>query len=89
MSPVEIILSVWNTVVFVLYGIDKLKARKGAWRISEATLILPAFFFAGVGALLGMVVFNHKTSKTKFRVLIPLAFVINLAAVIFTKYYTR
>ena len=75
------ILILWNFTVFILYGIDKRKARARRWRISEFTLIVPAFIFASLGAMLGMIVFNHKTSKTKFRILIPLAFAVNVLIV--------
>ena len=68
-----------NSAVFLLYGADKSRAKRGEWRISENALIVPAFFLGASGALLGMVVFNHKTSKTKFRALIPAAFLVNLA----------
>lgn len=72
------ILIFWNIFIFILYGIDKSRAKKRRYRISELTLILPTFVFSAVGAMLGMIVFNHKTSKTKFRILIPLAFLVNL-----------
>lgn len=74
---------IWNLIVFALYGVDKRRAKRGVWRISETTLIVPAFALASMGALLGMVVFNHKTSKTKFRVLIPLSFLFNIVGFYF------
>lgn len=74
-------LLIWNAVLFFMYGIDKYKARRRKWRISEFMLIAPAYIFASLGAMLGMIVFNHKTSKTKFRILIPLAFVFNIVCV--------
>ena len=58
----------WNVVVFALYGIDKRKAFKGEWRISEKTLLLTAFFFGGIGAIIGGNLFHHKTQKWYFRV---------------------
>ncbi len=74
-----IIVILWNIAIIILYGADKSKARRGKWRISEATLIIPAFFAGALGAMLGMIIFNHKTSKPKFRVLIPTAFLVNIA----------
>ena len=68
----------WNILVFLFYGIDKLCAKKGKGRISEIALISASFVFAALGSLLGMVVFNHKTGKLHFRILIPLAFLLNL-----------
>ena len=67
-----------NIVTFILFGIDKKKSKGKGMRIPEIILLaLSLFFFGGVGAILGMVVFNHKTSKTAFRVIVPLSFFIN------------
>ncbi len=68
----------WNMLVFFLYGIDKLKAKNKLIRIPEGILIIFAFLFGGIGAMFGMVVFNHKTSKMKFRILVPLSVVLNV-----------
>ncbi len=65
------------------YGVDKLKAKKSARRISEKTLIVCALLFGGLGAMFGMVIFNHKTSKTKFRTLVPLFTVLEIALMYF------
>ncbi len=73
------ILLVWNLVTMFTYAADKAKAKKGAWRIPEATLIGFAWAFGGVGALLGMYVFRHKTKHTKFKILVPMAFILQLA----------
>ena len=70
---------IWNAMVFLLYGIDKRKAVRGAWRISEASLISVSFLMGSLGALFGMIVFNHKTKKMKFRLLIPFSFLVNIA----------
>ncbi len=64
-------VGVWNLIVFSMYGYDKLCAIKGYDRISEFTLLFLAFAFGGVGALLGMVLWRHKTLKIKFKWSIP------------------
>lgn len=69
-------LLIVNMIAFLLYGIDKRKAVRGAWRIPEATLILFAAIGGSAGALLGMLVWHHKTRKWKFRILVPLFIVI-------------
>ena len=69
---------IWNVVTMLVYGLDKLFARKGMRRISEKTLLSLAFMLGGIGAMFGMVVFNHKTSKHRFRFLVPLFVVINV-----------
>ena len=76
MKDSEILLLVWNIIVCFIYGIDKFCARRGKRRIRENTLIGSAFLLGGIGAMFGMVLFNHKTSKPKFRILIPLFVVI-------------
>lgn len=62
---------IWNIFVMLLYGTDKILAKMHKRRISEATLLSGAFLMGGVGAMFGMVLFNHKTSKMKFRILVP------------------
>lgn len=89
MNSFSIILIVWNIITTSLYGIDKHCARKKKWRISEKCLILVAFLFGNLGAMLGMILFNHKTSKTKFRIIIPLAFIIDILFVVWLNYITR
>ena len=61
-----------NIVTFIVYGIDKVKAMKGKWRISEATLLLLAIIGGSVGAWLGMKTWHHKTMHKKFKYGIPL-----------------
>ena len=78
-------LIIWNIIVFFTYGIDKLKAIRGSWRISEKALIMMAIFMGGVGAYLGMEIFRHKTKTTKFRILVPISIVLNVAIIIYTK----
>ena len=81
------IFVVCNIIAFALYGIDKSKAKKGKWRISEVTLIICAFFMGSFGALLGMNIFRHKTQHIKFKLLIPLAVIINMGVVACCVYY--
>ena len=75
----------WNLAVFALYGIDKWRAMNRKWRISEGTLLISAFFMGGIGAFLGMHIFRHKTRKTVFVTLVPVAILINLAIIYFSE----
>lgn len=77
-----IFLAVWNIGTFALYGIDKRNARRGIWRISEATLLSCTFLMGGIGALLGMVVFRHKTRHAKFRWLVSFALLVTLGLLV-------
>ena len=81
MNNLILILLIWNIIVMLIYCTDKIKARKGKRRISESALILCAFLFGGLGAMFGMVVFNHKTSKIKFRTLVPFFAVLEIVGV--------
>ena len=64
------VLLVWlaaiNLVTFAVYGADKRRARRGAWRVPERTLFLLPLLGGSVGALLGMRVFHHKTKHWYF-----------------------
>lgn len=75
-------LTIINAAGFLLMLIDKQKARRGAWRIPEATLIWFAILGGSVGSLLGMYLFRHKTRHLKFTVGIPLILLLQLALVI-------
>lgn len=77
------LFGIWNVAVFIMYGIDKKRARKNKWRISERTLIGVAFLMGGPGAVFGMHVFRHKTQKISFRILISVAVLVNAAILIF------
>ena len=71
MDYLSIIFWGWNLIVMGIYGIDKLLAKLHKKRISELTLLSCALLCGGVGAMFGMVLFNHKTAKMKFRILVP------------------
>ncbi|MBR1757681.1 MAG: DUF1294 domain-containing protein [Lachnospiraceae bacterium] len=66
-----------NLAVFILYGVDKSKAKRGKWRIPERTLLIAAVFGV-IGALLGMLFFHHKTKKAKFSLGVPAILVIEV-----------
>lgn len=68
----------WNLIVFIVYGIDKYKAKHDKWRIPEKTLLLLAFLMGGLGAYLGMKVFRHKTQHKLFIIGVPLCIVLNI-----------
>ena len=76
-------LLIWNASVMLIYALDKLLARKKKRRIKESTLIILSFLLGGAGAIFGMVIFNHKTSKIKFRLLIPLSVLLCASIIIY------
>lgn len=65
-------LLIINAAGFVLMLVDKHKAKKNLWRISEATLMAVAAIGGSVGSLIGMYTVRHKTKHPKFTVGIPL-----------------
>ncbi|HJD05181.1 MAG TPA: DUF1294 domain-containing protein [Candidatus Mediterraneibacter caccogallinarum] len=67
-------LIIINIAAWIMYGLDKWKAKSGAWRIPERTLLLTALAGGSVGALAGMLLFHHKTRKPKFMIGVPVMF---------------
>ena len=76
-------LIVINIVTFLIYGIDKRKAKQGSWRISEVTLLILAVIGGSIGALLGMKVWHHKTMHKKFKYGLPLILLAQIAIIFF------
>ena len=72
-----------NIATFLLYGIDKYKAKKGRWRISEATLLLMAVIGGSIGAWAGMRLWHHKTMHKKFKYGIPLIIIMQVALAVY------
>ena len=66
-------------MTFTVYGVDKAKARRGAWRVPEKTLFLLPLLGGSVGALLGMLIFRHKTKHWYFVWGIPLILLAQIA----------
>ena len=80
-------LIVINVVTFLVYGIDKWKAKQGSWRISEATLLILAVIGGSFGALFGMKVWRHKTMHKKFKYGLPLILLAQIALIYFISDY--
>ena len=79
MSCLAYYLLAINVVAFIMYGIDKYKAKKAKWRIPEATLLLLAVLGGSIGAWMGMKVWHHKTMHKKFKYGIPAILFIQIA----------
>lgn len=69
---------VLNLISFTLFGLDKRRARRGKWRISERALLLSSVLGGAAGSLLAMLLFRHKTRKAKFFLTVPLLFALHL-----------
>ena len=72
-----------NALSFSLYGIDKYKAKKNQWRISEATLLMMAAIGGSLGACAGMRLWHHKTMHKKFKYGIPIIIIIQVALAVY------
>ena len=86
MPQITIVLACYlllvNLLAFILYGIDKRKAKKKAFRIPERTLLWMARLGGGIGSWIGIMLFHHKTKHTRFKVIVPLWTVIWLVVLI-------
>ena len=74
-----------NIATFFLYGIDKYKAKKNQWRISEATLLTMAAIGGSIGARAGMRLWHHKTMHKKFKYGIPFIITLQIALVVYLR----
>ena len=72
-----------NIASFLLYGIDKYKAKKGKWRVSEATLLMMAVIGGSIGAWAGMRLWHHKTMHKKFKYGIPIIIIMQIAVCVY------
>ena len=78
LTAVLAVLFVMNGAAFVLMGVDKAKAKAGAWRIPEKTLFLVTALFGGLGGTAGMLFFRHKTKHWYFKLGFPALLVVQI-----------
>lgn len=71
-----------NLISFILYYVDKQKAKKHLWRIPEATLLLFAFIGGSFGAYAAMKIFRHKTKHPKFYISVPLFMILHILIIV-------
>jgi uncharacterized membrane protein YsdA (DUF1294 family) len=80
--PVFFIL---NIISLLFFGVDKLRSKRGGWRISDLKLLLVALF-GPFGAFAGILLFNHKTRKAKF-FLVPIFLFIHSCLIVYLKLF--
>lgn len=83
--PIQIIttyLIIVNALGFLLMLMDKLRAKRGAWRIPESTLITIALVGGSIGAIAGMYLVRHKTRHPKFFIGLPVILTLQIAAIL-------
>lgn len=74
--PVILYLLLINIIAYAMMGIDKKRAIRGAYRISEKALFTSALLGGSIGSILGMQHFRHKTKHWYFRFGMPAIFVV-------------
>lgn len=77
----------FSLVAVLLYGVDKLKAARGWWRISERTLHVCAVLGGWPGAVWGQYLFRHKTQKLTFRAVFWVTLAAHFACVCLLVYF--
>ena len=71
-------LLLMSLILFAFMGADKRRAKRRAWRVPERTLFWLAALGGGLGGVLGMLAFRHKTKHLLFSVGLPLAVILHI-----------
>lgn len=72
-----------SLITLILYGVDKLKAKLGAWRIPEKVLLGFSFFGGGLGGVIAMLLFRHKTRHWYFVAVNLLGLALQIALLVY------
>ena len=78
-SYLLVLMAVMSVFLFAMMDLDKAKARRGKWRVSEKTLFVFALLGGALGGTAGMFLFRHKTKHRTFRLGFPLLAAAQLA----------
>lgn len=85
MNPLYIVLIYFTLISLITAAVtaaDKHKAKKGSFRISEATLFILALLGGALSEYITMRLIRHKTLHKRFMLGLPLIIILQLAAVI-------
>lgn len=82
-------LAVINVITLVLFAIDKLRAKRRQWRISESTLLFFALVGGSLGGLFAMYFFHHKTKTPSFKYGLPIAFAVHIIIAVISVNYLQ
>lgn len=72
-----------NLITFIIFWIDKIKAKTGRWRYKIITLLGFCFIGGSIGGLLSMYVFHHKTKVNYFTLGIPIMIIMQILLILF------
>ena len=78
-----IYLIIINVIGFAAMWLDKRKAQHGEWRTPEKTLFTITLLGGGIGTILGMYTFRHKTKKLYFTIGFPVILIAEIILVIY------
>ncbi|MBR6725878.1 MAG: DUF1294 domain-containing protein [Clostridia bacterium] len=69
-----------NIAAYIAFAVDKYRSKRDLWRVKEATLLIFAALFGGLGSFLGMITLRHKTKHLKFTLTVPVLMLLQLFA---------
>ncbi|MCK7258445.1 DUF1294 domain-containing protein [Enterobacter asburiae] len=78
-NPLVIWFLLINLLTIVMYGADKMAARKGMRRVPEATLLVFGVTGGWPGAIVGQRLFRHKTQKQPFKTYFFISVMVSIA----------
>lgn len=67
-----------NIAAYIAFAVDKYRSKRDLWRVKEATLLIFAALFGGLGSFLGMITLRHKTKHLKFTLTVPVLMLLQL-----------
>lgn len=86
LKNILIYLLIINLIGFFMMWSDKKRAKWGKWRIPEQTLFIVTALGGGIGTIVGMYTFRHKTKKLKFTVGLPALVILEIILVTYLKF---
>ena len=86
LKNIIIYLLIINVLGFLAMGFDKWKAKRGRWRIPEDSLFMFTILGGGIGTIVGIYTFRHKTKKLKFTVGMPLILILEILLFIYLQF---
>ncbi|MEJ5063330.1 MULTISPECIES: DUF1294 domain-containing protein [unclassified Erwinia] len=75
-----------STLTCLIYGWDKLAARKGWRRVPESTLLVSGFLGGWPGAIVSQQLFRHKTQKQPFKIWFAITVILNQVLLLIATY---